>query len=76
MDLFALDPIENEIVDGIARPTRTLNFREFGLVRREQRPVALLYGALLDPAADQIDLAVLQPVVPRVGGWHAKSRIF
>ncbi len=37
--------------------------------------MALPDGALLDPAADQIDLAAGQFFVPRVGGRHSESRI-
>ena len=65
-----LEAMQYEIIDWILRPLSVLNFRKARTTWRNEGPVALVNGALLDPAADQVDLFRCQvPVVP--GRWHA-----
>ena len=45
-----------------------------GALGRDERPVVLPLGALLDPASDQLLFAVVERT-PRVGRWHVVVRI-
>ena len=73
-ETFPLETLQDEMVDSVDRPTR--DRRQARPLGWRKRPMRLPLGALLDPAAHQIDFAVAQLGVAFVGRGHAADRIF
>src|SRR5262249_891312 len=71
---LALQPVANEGGNAVRPPAGVLHFREGLPPWRDQRPVFLPVGALLDPAADQLNLLGRQ-LAARAGRRHVLGRL-
>ena len=72
---FGFQAVEDEAIQILPGPGGVLDLRQFRPPRRDERPMLLPDGSLLDPTADEIDLVVAQPLL-RVRGRHAMVRVF
>src|SRR5439155_626266 len=60
LEAVLLQPGEDEVVDGVADPAERLDGRGRGPLRRDERPVRLVLGALGDPALERLLLGLGQ----------------
>src|SRR6266545_4105000 len=63
LEARALQTGQDEMIDGVARPGRVGDTRQGRPFRRDERPVLGPLGALVDPAAQQVDLLGRQALI-------------
>ena len=75
MQAFLLEAGQNPEVDAVPRPLLIIHVgQSFGL-GTDQGPVISVFGPLLDPAREDIDLGRTQAVA-RFSGGHAQGLVF